>query len=166
MKPTTNNETPLSYDQYLSLYKDMATNLDLKGYQKTEDNTVTPYLIQIDPQVSFNKREFMTKTGEQTTESTQARIVFKKSDDGTIVYIDFIYLDKIIGNNLFYSDVSSKTTVSNPNVSKYNTDILGFKNLLIKVTLISSNENPISKEQQHFVDKHVVEFLAAANSGK
>ena len=107
----------------------------------------------------FGKRECMSLTGGSTNQSTQSRIVYISTDGNYILYIDLIYLDKDIGNDMVYSDVPSKTTLKNEIVQKFRQDILSYNNSLIRITMYSNKDKPVNNELQYPIDKAVTGFF-------
>ncbi|MCD1258814.1 hypothetical protein B5M42_008195 [Paenibacillus athensensis] len=147
------------YEEYQKLYNKMVDSLQIPDFKKIEDNKEFPYLIQIDKSVSFDKREYMSVTGDATNQPTQNRIVYSSNDGNYTLYMDLIYLTKDIGNDMVYSDVVSKSTLNNENAQRFRQDILSYKNNLVRITLFSNKDQAVSIEIHNRIDRAIVDFL-------
>lgn len=161
-KPTINipaDEQSFSYNQYRDLYKSMVTTLKLPKYKKIQDDLNDVPLIFVDKDTTFDKRSVLTLTGEQKDQSTQHRIIYSDDKIHRIVYVDLIYLPHSIGNDLAFYDIRSKNTKDIPIISYVNSGILSYHNFLVRITIYSTDNTPVSVYTIADTDKAIVNFL-------
>ena len=149
--------SPLNYDQYRQLYKDMAANLSLTGVQKVEDYTDRGYLVFVEPELTFGKRKVLTLTGEQTDQMTQSKIAYEGED--VAVYVDLIYLEQSLSNDMVFIEGGTKHFKDLKLEEKFQETILSYKNTLIRIGVYAKNEKPIPDGMLNGFGQSVVSFL-------
>lgn len=154
-----------NYTEYKNMYLNMAKNLKLDGFEKVEDYSSISKLVMIDKDISFDKRSNLTLSGEKNpVDSTQQRIVFKDKKNKLAIFIDVIYINGDVGEDLLYSDVGvEKKENDQPAFRNYRTDILGYHNSIIKISTYNIDTSPADAkymiEETNKIDKIIVKFL-------
>lgn len=157
---TTNQQETLSYDQYWSLYTQMANDLKLPGYTKIGDEVSKPRIIIVDKSVTFGKRIALTESGDnQAKNPTQNRITYKGKDG--VLYLELIYLKQNLGNDMLNFDGAPPEQVKdNPNANRMKEDILSYKNTLVKLTIISNDDTAVEPLKLIDATKEIVQYLS------
>jgi hypothetical protein len=167
-KPSTNSgetgdqsasgaDPKLTYAQYRQLYNDMSANLTLPSVKKVEDYTDRGYLVFVEPELTFGKRNVLTLTGEQTNETTQSKIAYE--GDGVAVYLDLIYLDHSLSNDMVYMEGGTKYFKDQKFDDKFQETLLSYKNTLIRIGIYATSERPIPSSMLNDIGKNVVTYL-------
>lgn len=152
-----NDESPISYNQYRSLFDNMIKELKIADSEKTE-KTDNVNLVAIDKESSFGTRSVLTLTGEQTNQETQERIIYTNKKNENLALIDLIYLHSSVGKDMIFLPASTETSRENPFFQKFNECILSYNNILIKITIIS-NDKPIEFQELNRAVNSVTTFL-------
>lgn len=147
----------LTYDQYRKLYKDMSTELNLSGVHKVEDFTQLGYVVIVEPELTFGKRNVLTRTGEQTVETTQSKITYEGED--VAVYIDLIYLEQSLSNDMVFIETDTEHFKELNFDERFQETILSYKNTLIRVGVYSTSEKPIPDGMLNDFGKSIVSYL-------
>lgn len=150
------NKKMLSYERYSSISEDLS-KLTIPNFNFIESPLS---IIAVNKALAFDNREYLTVDGEQNENSTQRRIIFQSSNKKQILFIDLIYLNHYIGNDIVYwNSRGSSTLKNNEFVLGYNDIILSFNNLLIKFTLFNE-EGLAGVETINEVAAPIVKYFA------
>jgi len=156
------HESILTYQEYRKLFNDMGSQLvipNAKLIEKTDDVN----LVAIDKSFSFGTRSVLTLNGDLTNQETQERIVYKDKDSEIITLIDLIYLKSFLGNDMiFWPSHETETFKQEPMLKKYEECIVSYKNILIKVTLISTDK-PLEYKKKFDTFNSVISYLQSYN---
>ncbi|MGO0059573.1 hypothetical protein ACTID9_06125 [Brevibacillus fluminis] len=152
------SQRAISYEDYIKLCNTMANDMVLPTFTKVEDNINTPTIIFVDKPITFGKRNVLTLTGEQTNQSTQRRIIYSDNNKKTAIKIDLIYLERELENDLLFTSLPSKNRGLNEVTERFTQDIFAYNNILVNVTIYSSDK-PITMKLQNEIDVAVVNFL-------
>lgn len=158
---TTVTNSKLTYDQYRQLYKEMSTDLTLSGVHKVEDFTQRGYLVFVEPEMTFGKRNVLTRTGDQTDEMTQSKIAYE--GEGVAVYLDLIYLEQSLSNDMVFIEAGTKHFKDLKFQERFQETILSYKNTLIRIGVYSTSEKPIPNGMLNDFGKSVVAYLKEKN---
>lgn len=136
-----NENTILSYDKFEKIFKDVCDKFTVAGFTKS-GATQPGSIVVVEKKSSFGKRQFLTLDGSQSSPETQETVSYDENDSKYELFLDFIYLNKDIGNDLVYSNGHFIQKYNKDNIaSKYDDCILSFHNILIHATLISECAN-------------------------
>lgn len=125
----------ITFVQYLDLFNDFK-DLSFSKYQlNTKFSFLTPGARAIEPNLSFDKRQFLTLNGEMEfgEDTSTERVLYFDSKQKRLA-VSMIFTDTNIGNDFLGSDWLLFTE---ENLS--NTTLISFHNILILITL-ESNE--------------------------
>lgn len=137
---STDNSSTLSYLEYLKLYFQVRDSLDVSGYV-LKDSTQDTHIIGIDLPLSFYKRDVLTTTGESNGYDTQKTMLFENANKKSIVMIDIIFTDTVLGNDMAYVQSATEWNVDNKELlGLYNEILLTYKNTILKLTLLSETD--------------------------
>ncbi|WP_406879729.1 hypothetical protein [Paenibacillus barengoltzii] len=134
--PNEIDKSLISYEQYRSLFKNMAIELELpssKMIEKTDDIN----LVAIDKEFSLGKRSVLTVDGEQSDTETQERIYYQ-DENHIITIIDLIYLNASLGKDMIFWPTKQTDTYREQNfLHKYDECMISYNNIIVKVTQVS-----------------------------
>lgn len=154
-------KSPLSYKQYRELYNSIKNNLELKDFNQIS-STNGKTLVAIDKDLTFNKRNWITITGN-SYQSTQDTIFFESKDKNTLVTVNFAYTSNFIGNDIVFYIPSTNEDSINSNLKNL-TDfmVISYKNLIINIHQTSSIvvDKDITKSFTRELEKVIVENKA------
>ncbi len=155
----------LTYDEYVTLYQEMSQEFLPPDLSKVplKDKIA---MIAVDKKASFGKRNFLTVSGEQSERVTQRRIAYENTNKKHIVFLDLIYLNKPLDNDLIYWNSHSIDKFrDNALLKKFNDNILSYHNILIKITMFSEGEQTAAASGVvRETTLAVVDFLSAMES--
>lgn len=162
---TNNNESTtkspaesFTYEEYNDLFSKMNKSLHLPGYQLVESTSIKKSMIAIDKELSFGKREILTVDGNQNSNLTQERLIYKSDDSSRYTLLDIIFNDEYIGKDLLLWPQQTDTTTSIGYLKRYDTALLAYKNVLVQITSLSENKSVNPQEMEPLI-KAVTSFL-------
>ncbi|MEF2966107.1 hypothetical protein V3851_09725 [Paenibacillus sp. M1] len=139
-----------SYEQYRTLFNDMAAQLKLpssKMIEKTDDTN----LVAIDKEFSLGKRSILTLDGEQSNTETQERIYYQ-DENQVITIIDLVYLNTSLGKDMIFWPTKSADTYNENNfLHNYDECMISYDNILVKVSRVSPEGGLSFPEMQQTV---------------
>ncbi|HHT88573.1 MAG TPA: hypothetical protein GX002_06155 [Clostridiales bacterium] len=156
-----NDNGIISYEQYRKLFSDLSENFLPKDCVKLTA-TENLHLVIVDKDNSFGKRGFLTLDGEQSDTSTQQSICYESINKEYILYIELIYLNKELDNDLVYWHSNFADGFIDESLAKmYDENILSFHNILVKMTLLRKSDSSTSTfEFFRLTTLDMVDFLS------
>lgn len=155
-----NENNFISYEQYKELFSDLSESFLPNDCVKLTE-TENLYLIAIDKENSFGKRQFLTLDGEQSNTPTQQSLCYESTNKDFILYIDLIYLNKELDNDLIYWNSGFAGEFIDKDLADiYRENILSFHNILVKITLLRKNDSNTSTfDFFRLTTMEIVEYL-------
>lgn len=136
---TAPTQNVLNYPQYLEFVKHLRDNFTPEGYSHVTDTVERPVTIIIEKDISFGKRETLTLTGDMKDPRplpTQNRVVYQDQNQGYVLYLDVIYTDTWLGDQLLSWDLEAPNELPDvPVLGQSSQSLYSHKNFLVKVTL-------------------------------
>ncbi|MBJ6363933.1 hypothetical protein ACFOQM_22150 [Paenibacillus sp. GCM10012307] len=155
----------ITYEEYSNLYRNFSTNFNPPDLTKVaiEDRIA---LVAIDKESSFGKRSYLTVSGQQDERVSQRRLAYENTSEKYIVFVDLIYLNKLLDNDLVYWNTNSINQYKdNALLKKFDDNILSYRNILIKITMFSEGEqNAASSDVIRKTTLSIVDFLESNQS--
>ncbi|MGB8955203.1 MAG: hypothetical protein WCC10_07510 [Tumebacillaceae bacterium] len=156
-------ETLLSFQEYESLVKNFSSVYQYPNMIKVSDPLDSPLVVMVEKESTFGTRETLTLSGDMKDshpQPTQNRFVYQDSKNGYVLYLDLIYLKRYLGNDMVSSEISPHSQVTDKDkINKSSNSLLSYHNVLIELTLISTNGTGSLTEKKTDLTKSVVQFL-------
>lgn len=134
--PATNTNELISYSEYEKLFETIVNKIDINAFE-VKANTLGDNASKVGMEVTFGKREYLTKSGNLNTnniEPTEEHIVLENKNQSNQITIGVFYNENYIGNDLLgwtnnygFNDLNEKL-VQNANFA-----VLSYKNLIILI---------------------------------
>ncbi|MDK8183668.1 hypothetical protein [Paenibacillus sp. UMB4589-SE434] len=153
----------LSIFQFQQLAASIEKNLIIPGFKINGSTLGDNTIIAVEKELSFDKRSYLTTNGIETGQKTQERITFNNDRDHYLVFLDVIYLNNYIGNDLVYWKLADEKFKEEKTYSRFKDSIISYKNIIVKTTIVSQNEELDSLKLIE-VDNSIVNFLKGYQS--
>jgi hypothetical protein len=148
----------LSNIQYHELISDMSSKINIPKFKILNSTLEDSQRVAVEKSISFNKRAFLTTNGEVDGPKSQERITLVNQKDNYQLFIELIYLDNFVGQDLVYWNVNEDSQKNDDINSRYKDSIMSYKNLLIKTTIISKS-GKVDYTELIYADKAIVDYL-------
>jgi len=152
-----------SYHEYRQVVKTFVDQFLPEGYTKIHDTLHYPVTVIVDPENTFGQRETLTLSGEKadpTPEPTQNRIIYQNQQSGLVLYLDFVYSEKLLPNNMLSWDNSPLPQLADyPQLRTSTENLLSFGHTLIKITITNVGGPQVLTEKLSGITKQVVQTL-------
>jgi hypothetical protein len=145
-----------SASKYKKICK-LAEKLNFKGYKLVYSTADYDNFMVVEKSLTFNKRKMMSTNGNML-DPTQERLIFESDDKKSSLFLDIIFLEKDLYNDLVYSNPGIDDKELDPKILEYNyhENIFSYKNLLVKFTDVPLDKNTSNGDYIKFNDKSLV----------
>ncbi|WXR61179.1 hypothetical protein WG909_12890 [Peptostreptococcaceae bacterium AGR-M142] len=135
-----NTQDLISYESFQKIFEEdilntTDSNISLKNSTKDAN------MVFIDKEFSFDKRAYITTTGEQNWEPTSEMAIYSDLKSENEVYVRFIYTNSYIGNDILdWSDGEGFKNINLDFVKSSQLVAFSYKNIIVIVNQISKEE--------------------------